>query len=85
MQVDILADNIPLCNLGLLEKRWIAKLDTLHPKGYNMTPGGDSNPMDKADIKAKQKINVREVQRTWEYRKNRLERLRSNESGRRCP
>ena len=27
------------------EKYWIAKLGTLHPGGYNLTEGGDSNPM----------------------------------------
>tara|TARA_B110001452_G_C15094871_1_gene381839 strand:+ start:60 stop:791 length:732 start_codon:yes stop_codon:yes gene_type:complete len=43
---EILHANIPLAELGDLEIKEIAAHGTLQPKGYNLTKGGEYNPMD---------------------------------------
>lgn len=41
--IEVLEENIPLAELDAAEKRWIAKLGTLAPGGYNRTPGGSGD------------------------------------------
>jgi hypothetical protein len=45
MVVEKLATGIPREALNELEVKLIAEHNTLHPNGYNQTPGGDINPM----------------------------------------
>ena len=60
IQVNVL-ESIPIGGLGKKERRrllntaevkWIAKLGTLKPGGYNSTPGGDAQPMDDPEVAA---------------------------------
>jgi hypothetical protein len=45
-EVSVIEEVCTLEELDCREKYWIAELGTLHPGGYNLTEGGDSNPMD---------------------------------------
>ena len=45
MTVRKLADGIPKEELNDLEVKFIAKYNTMQPAGYNLTPGGDINPI----------------------------------------
>ena len=52
------------------EKKFIVQKNSLKPNGYNLTPGGDFNPMDDDDVCAKhresvQKEDHRERQKTF--------------------
>ena len=49
---EILEDNIPEIELNNREIHWIEVYDTYH-NGYNMTLGGESNPMKNPDVAAK--------------------------------
>lgn len=43
---EVLHSNIPLDELPSLEVQEIARHGTMAPNGYNLTPGGETNPMD---------------------------------------
>ena len=47
MELWVLDDNVPLCDLNERERERIAEHGTFDPNGwgYNLTPGGDSSPM----------------------------------------
>ena len=54
--------------LNEAEVKWIAELGTLKPGGYNMTPGGDYQPMDDPDVAEWQKEQVGIAMRRPEVR-----------------
>ena len=62
------------------ERHWIAALDSLVPNGYNLTIGGDTNPMDNSDVRAYQKKvsgeKTAEMNKSISRRKNSSERMR---------
>ena len=55
--IEILQADIPISELNAQEVEWIAEMDTWR-HGYNCTPGGDSNPMDDPDVRARHKSIV---------------------------
>jgi hypothetical protein len=52
--IEVVEDNIPVQNLKAREIHWVAVFDS-HCKGYNCTPGGESNPMDDEETRARHK------------------------------
>jgi len=50
---ELLHDNVPLADLGRLEIMEIERHGTFAPGGYNLTRGGEINPMDHAGARAK--------------------------------
>ena len=50
---ELLHENVPLAELGKLEVMEIAKHGTYAPGGYNLTMGGEINPMDHPGSRAK--------------------------------
>lgn len=60
--VEILEDNIVKEFLNNREIYWIAKLNTLVPNGYNLTKGGDSNPMDNEFSKNKHDNSMKSLE-----------------------
>ena len=48
------------------EKKWIAKLNCVRPHGYNLTPGGDFNPMSSEEVRRR---HLEKIQST-EHRKS---------------
>jgi hypothetical protein len=47
-------ENVDDCNLNAKEREWIARLDTFR-NGYNLTEGGDENPMRHEETRAQLK------------------------------
>ena len=60
--VDVL-EEVKLENLNKAEVEWIARKDTIVPKGYNLTPGGEYQPMNNPTIAAWQKEQIRKAMR----------------------
>lgn len=86
-------EEVPLDLLNHKEVEWIAKKGTLKPSGYNTTAGGDDQPMNDPDVKARQKQRIGEAMRKpsvrakkralWkdrEYREMQFERRNSFEA-----
>jgi group I intron endonuclease len=67
VQVSVLAE-VQCAELNAAEKEWIARLGTLKPHGYNTTPGGDAQPMDDPEVRARQRRNVQVSMRSTEVR-----------------
>lgn len=66
----VLQYGVPAELLPMMEVMWIAEFDT-HKHGYNCTKGGETNPMDDADVRKKHKeimSNPDFIQRTLERR-----------------
>lgn len=45
---------VPDAFLDDYERKFIALFSTVRPLGYNLTPGGDANPMDSSEVREKQ-------------------------------
>lgn len=56
----VLVDDVPKSALHTHERFWIRFYDTFH-SGYNMTEGGDTNPMDFAENRKKVSDAIREA------------------------
>ena len=54
--------------LNAAEVSWIASKNSLKPNGYNMTPGGDAQPMDVPYVKRWQKKRIKEAMNLPEAR-----------------
>ena len=58
----------PVEALNAAEQHWIAELGTLSPAGYNLTSGGDAQPMDHPAVRKWQKQQVGEAMRRPDVR-----------------
>ncbi len=67
VQVNVL-ERVVVSKLNAAEVKWIARLGTLKPGGYNLTPGGDAQPMDNPTVAAWQKQRIGEAMRRPEVR-----------------
>jgi len=68
----------------LLDKHeiyWIARLNTVKPNGYNITPGGDAQPMDDQETATWHKIQIKTAMNRPEVREKKR-RLWENEDHR---
>lgn len=52
--IEVAEGEVPLYELQDAEIKWVAHYDT-HKNGYNCTPGGDANPMDDPEVRARHK------------------------------
>lgn len=52
--IQVIEDNIPIEDLAEAEAKYVDLFNT-HRRGYNCTPGGESNPMDDPDVRARHK------------------------------
>jgi group I intron endonuclease len=57
VQVRIL-EVVPIEQLDTAEIKWIAEIDTLKPNGYNLTAGGDAQPMKSPEVAAWHKKQI---------------------------
>jgi hypothetical protein len=60
-------------DLDAAEIEWIARKNTLVPNGYNLTLGGDAQPMDNPVVAAWQKQQIGEAMRRPEVRQKKRE------------
>jgi group I intron endonuclease len=63
-----LAKNVPKHNLSDAERFFIRARGTLSPGGYNLTEGGDAQPMDNPEVRAWQKKRIGESMRSESVR-----------------
>jgi group I intron endonuclease len=75
---EVLHSNIPLDELPSIEQREIAAHDTMAPKGYNLTRGGEYNPMDEPATRKKISIAKTEY---WKSRGGGSEAAKWMQSG----
>ena len=77
-RVEILEDNVPRGQLNKRESYFIREMDTLRPKGYNLTTGGDGSvPVAETRRRLSELAQAR-----WkdpEFRKRRVEAMQSPE------
>tara|TARA_Y100000748_G_C15463934_1_gene476082 strand:+ start:479 stop:1411 length:933 start_codon:yes stop_codon:yes gene_type:complete len=68
-RVDVrVLEEVPVACLNDAEVRWITTRGTMKPNGYNTTPGGDAQPMDDADVRARHRREIGKAMRTPETR-----------------
>tara|TARA_B110001450_G_scaffold166499_1_gene155198 strand:- start:193 stop:1008 length:816 start_codon:yes stop_codon:yes gene_type:complete len=61
-------ETIAVDRLNRAEVQWIARKGTLKPGGYNTTPGGDAQPMDDPEVRARQKRRIGRAMRKPDVR-----------------
>ena len=91
---ELLHENVPLAELGKLEMMEIARHGTYGPGGYNLTEGGEINPMDNPESRekvskskaqfwagksAKEKVDILSATQSAEVRARATETMRATQ------
>ena len=66
MHVQVLHDEVSEADLNKLERHCIKVHNTLSPHGYNLTEGGEDNPMNHPEVRLKHEALMRERQERGE-------------------
>ena len=80
MTSEILESDLESSDLFDAEIKWIDQLNTMHPNGYNLTRGGDDNPMNHEVNISHHQASVDEREQDVDYRLRRLQGVRSEAS-----